>query len=127
MKTINSEKVKMIVAEANDALAAIAKKHGLVKFKSVGSIRVEGDRNQITGFAIKLEAIVDDDKMARELTLLGLPEGSIGREIDYDRKRFRITGANLSKPKFGVAAIDIASGKTYNLVTAAVIKILSAS
>jgi hypothetical protein len=124
---MNEQKLKSVVAEINEALAAIAKKHGMVKLKSTGNVSVEGSFKEITGFKMRIEAIVDSSKIANELTLLGLPDNSMGREINYDGKRFKITGANLSKPKFGVSAIDMASGKTYNLVTASVIKILNAN
>jgi len=117
-------KVKEINAEVNAALAQIAKKHGLVSFKTTGNIAVDGSRDHINGFKIKVEAVVSADDIDSKLVILGLPEGSFGKVITYDRKQFKIVGANLSKPKYGVSAIDIATGKQYGLVTESVKRIL---
>jgi len=118
-------KVKEINAEVNAALAAIAAKHGMVSFKTTGSIAVDGSRDQITGFRIRVEAVVSAASVDDNLVLLGLPKGSFGKVINYDGKQFRISGANLSKPKFGVSAINLADGKSYSLVTASVARILN--
>jgi len=118
-------KVKEINAEVNAALAVIAKKHGMVSFKTTGNISVEGGRDNISAFRIKVEAIVSAGDVDAQLVALGLPVASYGRVINYDGKKFLISGANPGKPKFGVSAVDIATNKTYSLVTASVIRILN--
>jgi hypothetical protein len=114
--------LRLIQAEINNALSEIASKYNMVSMR-VGAIGFGGSSHQVTHFHAKIEAIVEEIKQAADLSILGLPTDAIGKTIRYQGREFTITGVNPKKPKFGVQATT-AQGKTYNLVTESVIRIL---
>lgn len=115
--------LRIVRDEINKALTEIASKYNMVSMQ-VGAIGFGGSSHQVTHFRAKIEAVVEEIKQAADLTVLGLPTDAIGKTIRYQGRDFTITGVNRKKPKFGVQATN-SDGKTYNLVTESVIRILN--
>lgn len=122
---MNNNELKSLIREVNEALAIIAKKHGLASLKVAGTVKMEGSLSDITAFHFKTEAVVTEAKFASDLNLLGFPEGTLGREVTIGDKTYKITGVNLKKPKFGVQVIDVATGKAYGFDTNQMLRILA--
>lgn len=112
--TMDRNATKLIAAEADKALQAVAEQFGL-NF-TPGSFRFDPTGGTLKGtFTFALES-AGADGFARDLSYLygtTVTAEDFGAEFTSGGKKFRLDGINLRAPKFPFQATEIATGKKF--------------
>ncbi len=121
--TFTKENLKVIDAEINAALQAVATKHGI-------TLRASGGTYSGAEFTTKIKGSVKDTQAlnaanANALRVLGLPADTIGKSFSNLGKSFTISDVNLSLYKRPIVAKCANDGKEY-IFTPEIIKRLIA-
>lgn len=118
---INRETAKQISAEAQEALQAVAERHGL-------EVTVGGGSFDAGSFRPKIEfktAEADESEWARYAPLFDLPADAYGQEFTSSGRRFRITGIKPRSPKWPVVGVDVTTGQTFKFTVEGVQRALA--
>ena len=107
--TFTFDTANALAREAEDALIAIAEKHGLI-------VEVPPGRYDSASFSFKVNFTVKTESgapagFARKATALGLPADCYGQEFTANGKTYTITGINPRRRKYPVSATH--DGRSY--------------
>lgn len=107
MTKINRELAKIIRIEVDQALIAIATKHGL-KCSGLGNIKF--------GTTLRSSFEMADPFLEESLAKVsGSNHFEIGRKIYFNGKQFELTGWDGNRPKYPISATEISTGRKYKL------------
>ena len=115
--TLDFDTATALSREAEDALIAIADKHGLMVEVPPGRYDSKSFSFKVT-LSVKTESGAPAD-FARKAILLMLPPDCYGQEFTSGGTVYRITGINLRRRKYPVAATT-AEGKAYKFTASTV-------
>jgi len=116
MKKFDEQTLPIVRSDIEEALNAIAKKHGMTKL-SIGTITYDPDGSN---FRTRLEGMlplsaaqkdIEDEREQDLFEMLEMPRDSRGKEITIDNRKFRIIGVNPKRPKYPVLIEDSQTGR----------------
>ena len=118
IKTFESQNVRTIMDECEEALTAIAEKHGLTLDRKGRTYRRDSLPVMFQFLIEELDA--DGNAMGagakdfiKHASLYGLKEDDFGAEFHSNGELFRITGFKPRARKYPVLAEKVRDGKTY--------------
>ncbi len=115
MTQIDRTTAKLLGAEIQEALEAVAAKHGLI-------VSVRGGKYDDTMYAPKVEfktANADEEDFNRYANWYGL-EGQFGETFTQNGRSFKITGIAPRSPKRPIICDELDSGKRFKFAAEAV-------
>lgn len=113
---MSREACKALNAEVEQALKAVAERHGL-------SVTVGGGTYDAGSFKPKVEFTTADAGRAewtRYARIFGLPADGFGKTIDHKGTQYRMAGIAVGRSKFPVKAERVRDGKMFGLTVAEV-------
>tara|TARA_B100001250_G_scaffold218220_1_gene187249 strand:+ start:10933 stop:11349 length:417 start_codon:yes stop_codon:yes gene_type:complete len=117
---VNKKTVELILEESREALASVAKKHGItLKRKSCTYDPVKGEVPVAFKFVVQqldeAGSVIDpmEVEFKRLATYFGLEPNDYGREFSTFNGTYRLTGIKTRAKKYPFIAEDVVTGKLF--------------
>lgn len=113
MKKFERADMTTLRADIDEALEAVAKKHGIslkagsAKFSPISfKMTIEGEVLDEAGASAEAKA-----EWGFYRTMFGFEASDFGRQFAYKREIYKITGINANAPKYPIQAVSIIGAK----------------